>query len=1245
MHSLPAEAAPELATLRDQIDAIVRQPEAKCVQALISQAWSGHVGSVAIAEQARAIVTQAKRNRPVFSLGTLTACYPLSSPHGLALLSLAEALLRIPDAPTMRLLATEALSGQRGGWTHTAHATLGWPARLLPVLLDQAARLLERRELTDAVMSGARHALHAVARQFVFAPTLPEALTRAAAQRNGYNYSFDMLGEAAQTQQEADDYFAAYESALHAVGRHPVRGGRDGISVKLSALHPRYAMAQRERVLRALRPRLERLITLARDYGIGLTIDAEEADRLGLSLDLVAPLVRHPLLGDYSGFGLAVQAYQKCCPKVIDYLVALARAAGVRLSIRLVKGAYWDTEIKHTQVSGLSDYPVFTRKTHTDLSWLVCAQKLMQAHDAVVPQFATHHALGIGSVMTWARERHLIDMEFQCLHGMGEPVYDALVEAGTPCRIYAPIGPHAALLPYLVRRLMENGARLSFLHQVGTDSTDLAALLTDPFAEAGSDGGASASSLPLPAALFGAVRINSRGEDLSSLPVVARIESAIRHARATKHLALPTVHNMTTPGAAPMHAILNPAEPADVVGYACNATDTMVCRALRQASAEPVWRAMGARERATVLAAAADRLATERDTYIALLVREAGKCIPAAIAEIREAEDALRYDAAQAMALDDAQDRAAGTPLGIVVCISPWNFPLAIFMGQIGAALAAGNVVLAKPAAQTPLVAAEAVRLLHAAGVPADALQLLPGPGDVIGHRLVADPRVAGVLFTGSTAVANAIARALVSAHARDTAMPVFVAETGGQNAMIVDSSALPEQVVQDVLASAFDSAGQRCSALRLLCLQDDIAGPVLAKLKGAMEQLVVGDPATISTDVGPVIDARSADALRAYVDGFRRRGRVLAESPISCASANMANMATMAHLVAPVLVQVDQPSDLQREIFGPVLHVLRYPADQLDDVLKAIHAGGHGLTMGLHSRLTQRIAQVAATAPVGNFYVNRNMIGAVIGVQPFGGEGKSGTGPKAGGPFLIPSLQRNPNARALHRQLASLTRRTGNDDDSANGGGHDDHERIGPSLRNALVHARERLGALETWCRQRGGADVADRCRDYANTTPLGLFLHLPGPTGERNTLQLFPRERIACCALHTGTLLQALVAVLATGNRAILDHYSGALLPPDLPGAVRDCIDTPDPDDFLLDNRWLSTCRSPFLLLEAGRLKDLHPWTATAWPDDLPVPQILTFAHDPIPLWRLMVERAVCINTVAVGGNPALLDARPAP
>ena len=1003
--------------------------EKQCIASLLPLAAFDAAQSARVSERARAWVEYV-RGKYASNAGmeSFLHQYDLSTQEGVLLMCVAEALLRIPDAATADRLIRDKLS--RGDW----QKHLGQSPSLLVNASTWGLMLTGRLTQIDAESAGdpvawyehvvaragepvvrvaLRQAMKIMAEQFVMGRTIAEALTRSRSSANSqFRYSFDMLGESALSAADAARYQAAYADAFAAIGSARVSGAgvfaQPSISVKLSALHPRYELAQAERVLAELVPTLVGLAQVARSHEIGMTIDAEEAERLELSLEVFARVRRDASLRGWEGLGIAVQAYQKRALAVIDWLVALHADVGLRIPVRLVKGAYWDTEIKRAQVQGLEGYPVFTRKAHTDVSYLACAHRMLAAtasDKALYPMFATHNAHTAAAIVERASELALSrsEFEFQRLHGMGEPMYEAIVpddKLGIACRVYAPVGSHQDLLPYLVRRLLENGANTSFVNRIADAAIPVEDIVADPVSRVRASAGAPNPALPLPRDLFAPARVNSRGVSLADQQAMAALDDAFAARADTRWSATPLIGGVRMAGAP--REVVDPADLGRAIGTVVDADQAQVELAFARASAaQPAWDALGGTSRAAVLDRAADLIEGHRNELVVLLAREAGKTRADAIGEVREAADFCRYYAqlarehfARPLPLPSPTGESNELALhgrGVFVCISPWNFPLAIYVGQIAAALAAGNTVLAKPAEQAPLIAFRAAQLLLDAGVPPDALALLPGPGETIGAVLVANAHTAGVAFTGSTSVARTIAGLLA---ARDAIAPL-IAETGGQNALIMDSSALPEQVVVDAVISAFNSAGQRCSALRVLFVQEDVATRVVELLRGAMDQLAIGDPALLATDVGPVIDAAARDTLEAHVASIAANGGLVhrARLPEHC---------RRGIFVAPTLLALDRIGRLQREVFGPILHVVRYAADELDKVLDAINATGYGLTLGIHSRIDQTVRYIVSRMRVGNVYVNRNMIGAVVGVQPFGGEGLSGTGPKAGGPHYL---------------------------------------------------------------------------------------------------------------------------------------------------------------------------------------------------------------------------------------------------
>ncbi len=946
--------------------------------------------------------------------------YDLSSREGVLLLCLAEALLRIPDADTAdRLIAEKIRAGDWASYVGDSDSLFvnasTWSLMLtgrvvLPEQADPASSLqrLVARVSEPVVRTALRQAMRILGTQFVMGRDIGEAIARARGAGVGVRHSFDMLGEGALTRADADRHFEAYHAAINAVATGYASVAvqeRASISVKLSALHPRYEPAQRARVHGELLPRVLTLVEQGAGCGVPVTIDAEEADRLDLSLQIVATVMEAKSLAGWDGFGLAVQAYQRRAPAVVDWLIALARRCRRRLNLRLVKGAYWDSEIKRAQERGLPTYPVYTRKANTDVSYLACARSLLAADPALIyPQFATHNAHTVAYVLALSDESSR-PFEFQRLHGMGEELYAGLARVAQrplPCRVYAPVGSHEELLPYLVRRLLENGANTSFVNRIVDERLPVAEIIRDPVAQVDALDVIAHPRIPDPPRLFGAQRRNSLGLNLADQLVLDAFSSASQPAFGQQFAAQPLVAGRRSNGSKSRRT--NPARSGDVVGSVVDATVDDVRAALDAAAHEfPGWEATPAIRRAAALNRAADAFEAQRVELMTLCVREAGKTLPAALSEVREAVDFLRYYASRCVQEFSAPRSLPGPTgernelalhgRGPFVCISPWNFPLAIFTGQVAAALAAGNSVIAKPAEQTPLIAARAVQILHASGIPEGVLSLLPGDGATLGAVLLGDPRVAGVAFTGSTQVAQLINRQLA---AREGAIGALIAETGGQNVMLVDSSALPEQVTLDAVASAFDSAGQRCSALRVLLVQEEVADRVFELLRGYMDQLVVGDPARIETDVGPVIDAEARGMLEEHLDRIQPHAQWVHRTPVS------AQVAASGHFFAPAALEIGSLDLLRREVFGPVLHVMRYASRDLEQLIDSVNAMGYGLTLGVQTRIEASANRVAARARVGNVYVNRNIIGAVVGVQPFGGCGLSGTGPKAGGPDYL---------------------------------------------------------------------------------------------------------------------------------------------------------------------------------------------------------------------------------------------------
>ena len=1185
-----APAAPT-SPLRAAITAAYRRPETECLPPLIAAATLPAEMRDGIAATARRLAERLRGAGPTRGVAALVQEFALSSREGVALMCLAEALLRIPDAATRDAIIRDKVAP--GDWR--AHVGGGRPlfvnaAAWGLVVTGKLTATADKGGLSAAltrvvqrcgepvIRKSVEVAMRMMGEQFVTGETIDEALANGRGKEaEGFSYSFDMLGEAAMTATDADRYYRDYEQAIHAIGRASAGRGvvaGPGISIKLSALHPRYSRAHAERVTGELLPRVRDLALLAKSYDIGLNIDAEEADRLELSLDLLEALAFDPTLAGWNGLGFVVQAYGKRCPFVIDWIIDLAKRAGRRIMVRLVKGAYWDAEIKRAQVDGLADFPVYTRKLHTDVAYVACARRLLDARAHVFPQFATHNAQTVATIYHMAGSGFTPgDYEFQCLHGMGEPLYAAVVPKDAlarPCRIYAPVGSHETLLAYLVRRLLENGANSSFVNRIADPDIDIEELIADPVAIAAAMPvpGAGHDGIALPHALY-PDRANSHGLDLSDESVLA----------ATTRALVASEHETWTAGMAQNgagRAVRNPADHRDTVGTVWDMTDAEVATAMAAAEAS-AWADVPVTERAAILDRAADRLEARMDALLGLIMREAGKSLPNAIGEVREAVDFLRYYAVQGRATLTAQHR----PLGPVVAISPWNFPLAIFTGQVAAALMAGNAVLAKPAEETPLIAAQAVAILHEAGVPQDALHLVTGDGKT-GAALVAAAQTAGVLFTGSTEVARLIQATLAQRIAPQGGAIPLVAETGGQNAMIVDSSALTEQVVADVVASAFDSAGQRCSALRILCVQREVAERTVEMLKGAIAELSVRPTDRLSADVGPVITAEARDGIERHVARMAALGCAVHRATLPTDAAH-------GTFVAPTVIAIDSIAQLDREVFGPVLHVLVYDRDDLDGLVDRLNATGYGLTFGLHTRLDETVAAVTARIAAGNLYVNRNTIGAVVGVQPFGGHGLSGTGPKAGGPLYVGRLAIGPDTRLDGGQVPAV------------------------------------LEDFEQWLIGQGEVTAAAEAADAARRTALGVERTLVGPVGEDNVYRLHGRGAILLKAKSWSGLLRQLVAVLATGNAAVIeDEWSDRLhsLPPSVRAHIRGDAGT-----------------LAGALIEDEGVALVATMQALA---DRPGPLVpVQVARDggSYRLDLLLHEVSVSINTTASGGNASLM------
>jgi len=1228
-----------LARLRQTIAGHVLADEKATLDGLVSLAALDGDARAGIAAEAARLVRAVRGGTKPGIMESFLAEYGLTTKEGVALMCLAEALLRVPDKSTIDALIEDKVAP--ADWSrHLGHSSSPlvnastWALMLTGRVVgggeedDLAGALhgMVRRLGEPVIRTAVRRAMQELGRQFVLGRTIDEAAEHAKVMEGkGYTYSYDMLGEAAKTEADARRYHIAYSQAISAIAAHCRHGdirANPGISVKLSALHPRYEYGQKPHVLDDIAARTRSLALIAKSAGMGFNIDAEEADRLDLSLDVIEAVLSDRALAGWDGLGVVVQAYGRRARPVLEWLHALAGRLDRRIMVRLVKGAYWDSEIKRAQVMGLAGYPVFTRKLSTDVSYIACARLLLGMTDRIYPQFATHNAHSVAAVLRMAGG--VEGYEFQRLHGMGEALHETVRrETGARCRIYAPVGAHRDLLAYLVRRLLENGANSSFVNQIVDERVSPEEIARDPFAALAGLGDAVANrQLPHPSAIFGSDRRGAKGWDLTDPPTVAALEAARVPFRTHLWTAAPMV-------AAPMVAagvdldltvreVLDPATGAPV-GTVADAGAEHAAAAIGAAlAAQPGWAALPVAERAACLDRIADLYEANAPELFALACREAGKTLADGVAEVREAVDFCRYYAAEARRQGDG----VAPPAGVFACVSPWNFPLAIFTGQIAAALVTGNAVVAKPAEQSVLIAARAVELMRAAGVPDAIIQLLPGPGGTVGAALTGDARLGGVCFTGSTDTARRIHRALAAGAGAEAPL---IAETGGLNAMIVDSTALPEQAVRDIVASAFQSAGQRCSALRILYVQKDVEERILEMLYGAMDALRIGDPWDLATDVGPVIDHDARRDIESHCAALESQGRLLRRAALPKATAG-------GSFVPPTVFRVDGIAGLEREVFGPVLHVATYEAADLGRVLQAINAAGYGLTLGLHTRVDSRVQEVVDAARVGNLYVNRNQIGAVVGSQPFGGEGLSGTGPKAGGPHYLDRFRcRPPQAASAAATVAPA--RTVDVDPAAL------ERALEGTSAGAWAARSDRpavLGrvvmAMDGWVRA-----VAEAAIETAEAVDM-TAVDLPGPTGESNRLSLHPRGTLLCLGDlgadgPEAAIAQAVLA-LALGNAAVVVAPGAAA-----PGAALRAAGAPV---AALDGRitpdMLEHCRPFDALMAEGPAPDLAALRRALAARDGAVVPLVIGRDDP---QRLLVERALCVDTTAAGGNAQLLVA----
>ncbi len=1142
--------------------------EYSLLDSLISEAGIAPQIRKKICHDAEHLVTKIKSSSKVGLLDSILAQYGLATKGGIAILRLAEALMRVPDSNTMDTLIADKLTSVN--WKAQRGSSATWLVNFFTIGLHLASFCVQgttkkgiqswpRRFLKWLTTPFIRFAIwftvKNLAGSFVLGKTMAEALKRSEpAEKGGYLYSYDMLGEAALTEKDAEFFFEAYKESITSLApKCHSQDYRDnhGISIKLSAIHPRYEWTQRDRVFVELVEKVRTLSLMAKEANMGISIDAEEADRLELSMEVIKKVLSSPELKGWDGFGIVVQAYGKSAPFVLDWLYQLAKDLDRKIAIRLVKGAYWDYEIKKAQLDGLKDFPVYTNKAGTDVSYLCCAKKLLAMTDRVYPQFAGHNAHTVSSILEFANNDQ--SFEFQRLHGMGESLHEIIkARHNTKCRIYAPVGEHKELLPYLARRMLENGANSSFLNQLADPTLQAKDIVPDPFDSLKKARERNLQVVKPPEDLFEPERENSKGWDMRNPEVLEEIETTREPYRTYQWNQ--SILETAKDNSSLIQTITNPSNPHDIVGYCKYSSKKEVLDVLETTSP---WVNSKGNERATVLTQASDLYESNAPEIMALLCREAGKTINDAVGELREAVDFLRYYASQARKMDNCE------PAGIISCISPWNFPLAIFTGQISGALAGGNGVIAKSSEQTSLIAQLAVKLLHQAGVPKNVLQLTCGDGPDVGAQIVSDSRVSGVAFTGSTETAQLIQKNMAK-YLHPSAR--FVAETGGLNAMIVDSTALPEQVVRDIIISSFQSAGQRCSALRILYLQKEIEDFFLTMLFGAMDQLRTGDPWNPSTDIGPLIDEPSYNKITNYIKDAEKNGHILKQNSVP----------SQGFFVGPTVIRVKGIEDLKEEIFGPVLHVASYDVSNLEEIIKAVNSRGFGLTFGLHSRIDQRVKEISEKLKIGNIYVNRNQIGAVVGSQPFGGEGLSGTGPKAGGPGLVKSFTK----KKLHLDSSD-------------------------NVREPLVNPADAQKLLD---------QVA------LNEIPKVKEEIFPGPTGETNQLNYFPRGTVLCLGPSSED----------GENQVRIASEAGCT-------AVKICPDAKGTYGItgFLAREHLATLKGFEVVALWGDEEDLRQTrTALAERQDKFIPLVATPEMEEF----LFHERHVCTDTTAAGGNATL-------
>ena len=1232
-------------------------PEAEVSMRARSRAW----------ERARTLVLRIRKEQEGHGgVDALLNEYSLSSEEGVVLMCLAEALLRVPDKSTQDELIRDKLS--KGQWSsHLGNSdslfvnASAWGLMFTGNMVNYANErknkqfgLLKKTlgRVGEPVIRRAMNiAMKVMGKQFVMGENIKDAVDRAKEKEKiGYVYSYDMLGEGARTFADADRYYKSYQNAIEVIGEAGKGKGprkSPGISVKLSAIHPRYDFIKQQKVVPEISERLKQLCLQAKKHNIGLTVDAEESERLEISLDIIKTVFSDPDLADWNGFGIAVQAYQKRAIFVIEWLRELTVSVNKKMMVRLVKGAYWDTEIKHTQQGGFEDFPVFTRKASTDVSYHACANRLLAYRDSMYPQFATHNAYTASVILELAGDDKE-GFEFQCLHGMGDTLYDQIVmEEGIQCRVYAPVGQHEDLLAYLVRRLLENGANSSFVNAIVDVDKEVEELLDDPVDHTQRLAKRVNTQIAMPIDLYGASRANSKGLDIYDINKIEDLSTSLERWFTQHSQSITAAEQATDQKELNDHIVKNPANLNEVVGYhRFDTPEQMLAKLETVSQACTNWAQTPVRERAEILMRTADILERHMDELIGLCIKEAGKITQDSIDEIREAVDFARYYAVEAQKLDKDQRL---TPRGVILCISPWNFPLAIFLGQVVAALATGNSVIAKPAEQTSLIAIRAVELMHAVGLPKEVLQLVIAKGPDVGATLLPNEKIAGVMFTGSTQTGTLISRVLAE---RGSIQVPLIAETGGQNCMVVDSSALPEQVVDDVVASGFQSAGQRCSALRVLFLQEDVADNIINMIIGAMKELSIGDPQWLSTDIGPVIDEKALSTLKAHAQDMQKRAKLLYACEL--------NENAEGHFFAPHLFEIDNINVLEKEVFGPCIHVVRFKGKELHKVMEQINSTGFGLTFGVHTRIEERAYELATLSGAGNVYINRNMIGAIVGVQPFGGRGLSGTGPKAGGPNYLPRLMMEK----------STPQESDNTDDFA-----DDQALVSDNTSNQkveemmiaakavkndwrLTSLTSRISAVRQLLAKIANVEIVEELADDLNSTLASARSQLiaiekrlkkpkvlPGPTGESNTLHLEPRGILVTfadrevrfeywtlsivTALATGNVVVAVVSDLfyeeakefkakfeSTGvpkgvfQVARLRHLEALLEHDDIAGMVVDS----------------NTSRTAiFVQKMAARTGAILP--------------VITAKHNDNMIQRLVTEKTISIDTTASGGNTSLM------